>query len=138
MIALKRQEEREASVLYFRRDEPFEGVKVARIGLRRGENSSFHLHTVTRDTFYVMAGRLTITIQIGPVPWPSYRSLAQQPVEVSTLPDGREIHRARLAPGDVFIIEPGTLHCAANLDEADCHFLCIEGIGRYDFVEMTP
>jgi hypothetical protein len=32
------------------------------------------------------------------------------------------------------VIEPEVVHCASNLDEEPCHFLCIEGIGRYDFL----
>ena len=128
-------EDREASVLYFQRDEPHQGVKVARIGLRRGENSSFHSHTRTKDTFYVMGGRLTVTLQIPPDGAPHYRSLSSAPIEIDRRLASKEIHTVRLSPGDVFVIEPGVRHCASNLDDADCHFLCIEGIGDYDFVE---
>ena len=176
---MARQAEIESSVLGFDRRQVHDGVQLARIGLRKGEASSFHHHTITRDTFFVMGGALTITLHLSadqseraaqasevanrnstlqatrttssasPSSTPSgalgdnaqsagngsYRSLSATPPRIERLGDGREVHRVRLLPGEVFVIEPNVVHCASNLDEEPCHFLCIEGIGSYDFVQ---
>ena len=128
----------ERTVLAFQRDPVFAGVHVARIGLRQAENSTFHHHTTTRDTFFVMAGRLTIDIRADSSDSPA----AYQVLRVSSVPEGTSqrtgLQRVILQPGDVCVIEPGVVHCAMNLDPEPCHFLCIEGIGEYDFNEVGP
>jgi len=45
-----------------------------------------------------------------------------------------ETHELRILPGEVLVLEPQVVHCASNLEDAPCRFLCIEGIGRYDFI----
>jgi quercetin dioxygenase-like cupin family protein len=130
----------EATVLAFQRDQVFEGVQIARVGLRQAENSTFHSHSLTRDTFFVMAGRLTIEIHVGP----GDVSLQYHVLKVSSpdrsnttrMSERGSVHRIVLQPGDVCVIEPGVVHCALNLDPEPCHFLCIEGIGEYDFKEV--
>ena len=47
---------------------------------------------------------------------------------------GRPVTRVVLVCGDVLVVEPGVVHCAANLGEEPSEFLCIEGPGEYDFV----
>lgn len=135
---MSRRGRTEDSVLSFQRDEVFEGVHVARVGLRKGENSTFHHHTQTRDTFFVMAGRLTIDVRVGPGVHPSnnYQLLRASASDRTNMSERGEIHRVVLEPGDVFVIQPGVVHCAMNLDPEPCHFLCIEGIGEYDFNEV--
>src|SRR5436190_14109592 len=130
-------EQNEARVLHFRRELVREGVHIAHVGLRRGESSLFHYHSTTRDTFYVMGGALTVTLMVEqhvepPTP---YRALVGAEVTVARRAGGGEVHKVRLSPGGVLVVEPRVLHCAANVDEAPCHFLCIEGVGAYDFVE---
>jgi quercetin dioxygenase-like cupin family protein len=127
--------ENEARILHFRRDNVGPGVHVAHVGLRHGESSLPHFHTTTRDTFYVMSGRLTVTVRPDPSRGPAYRCLCESPPEVQKEQGGRETHKIRLRPGDVLIIEPNVVHCAANVDAEACHFLCVEGIGDYDFIE---
>jgi len=129
----------EATVLAFQRDLVHDGVHVARIGLRTAENSTFHAHSTTRDTFYVMAGRLTIDVRIGPEsPVQPYRVLrVSRPSDsLDDCEPNAAKHRLVLHPGDVCVVEPGVVHCAMNLDREPCHFLCIEGIGEYDFREV--
>lgn len=134
----RRQADIESSVLSFQRDDVHPGVHVANIGLRKGEASTFHRHTETRDTFYVMSGALTVSVKIDPArATPHYRSLCATPPrieKVSGVEANRETHHLYILPGEVLILEPQVVHCASNLNEEPCRFLCIEGIGRYDFI----
>jgi len=128
--------ENEASVQSFRREQLGEGVQVAHVTLRKGETSLLHSHTVTRDTFYIVAGCLTLTLyEHENSAASSYRAVSAGSAEpqVREARNGRVL-RFRLQPGETFVIEPGVVHCAANLDDEACSFLCIEGIGAYDFV----
>ncbi|HKO49648.1 MAG TPA: cupin domain-containing protein [Polyangiaceae bacterium] len=126
--------ENEASIQSFRRERVAEGVQVAHVTLRRGETSLLHSHTNTRDTFYIAAGCLTLTLyEHAGTPTPSFQPISARPAEVREQRAG-QVLRFRLHPGDVFVIEPNVVHCAANLDDEACSFLCIEGIGTYDFV----
>jgi quercetin dioxygenase-like cupin family protein len=126
--------ENEASVLSFRRERSTEGVQVAHVTLRRGESSLLHSHTRTRDTFYITGGCLSLSIhERATTPQPSHRALIAERAEVRETSGGRVL-RFRLHSGDVFVIEPNVVHCAANLDDEACSFLCIEGVGEYDFV----
>lgn len=135
--------ENEASIQSFRRERLSEGVQVAHVTLRRGETSLLHSHTRTRDTFYILAGCLTLTLhEATGTPNPAFHLISaasdtstptRQPNDVRETNSGRT-HRIRLRPGAVFVIEPGVVHCAANLDDQACSFLCIEGVGEYDFV----
>jgi mannose-6-phosphate isomerase-like protein (cupin superfamily) len=130
-------EENEAKILGFNREKLFDGVHMARVALRRGESSTRHLHTRTRDVFFVMSGRLTIKVHV-PLAQSvqGYRSLSALPPEVQQAGEGDVIHRLLVGPGEVVVIDPGTVHSATNLDAEPCHFLCIEGVGEYDFVSV--
>lgn len=130
-----RHERNEASVLHFKRDAVSEGVHVANIALRNGESSLFHAHSETRDTFYVMSGRLTVQVRISDASSPGYRGLISAPVE-ATRGAGAHVHRVTVLPGEVLIVDPRVVHCAMNLHDEVVKFLCIEGIGSYDFVEV--
>jgi len=130
--------ENEASIQSFRRERLGDGVQVAHVTLRQGESSLLHSHTRTRDTFYIVAGCLTLTLyERADGPSPSFQSIHTAPAETHdqtrSAKNGR-VHRFRLVPGSVFVIEPGVVHCAANLDHEACSFLCIEGVGEYDFI----
>jgi quercetin dioxygenase-like cupin family protein len=135
----ERHEQNEAGVLHFARERVDEGVHVANVALRRGENSLLHKHTQTRDTFYVMAGRLTVEARVtGGEAVAPYRGVYSTPADVRPCPDFSQgsIHRVTLLPGEVLMIEPHVVHCAMNLDDEPSRFLCIEGVGTYDFVEV--
>jgi quercetin dioxygenase-like cupin family protein len=128
------QEENEASVLRFRRDKVNENVHVATVALRRGESSLFHHHTRTRDTFYVMSGQLVVTLKHRDGPSPGYHAVTVHPPKTERTRTGWPVTRVVLLCGDVLVVEPGVVHCAANLSDEPCEFLCIEGVGEYDFV----
>jgi quercetin dioxygenase-like cupin family protein len=132
-----RHEQNEARVLHFSRELVGDGVHVANVGLRRGENSMPHLHTTTRDTFFVMAGRLVVEVRVdGEAPSACYRGLFSTPPEIRPNRNHGAIHSISVRAGEVLIIEPGVVHCAMNLDDEPTRFLCIEGVGEYDFVEV--
>lgn len=129
--------ENESALLGFRREPLADGVQVAHIAARRGENSLLHHHTWTRDTFYVLSGQLTLTLHLpaDAIPSSCYHSLCGVKPIVSHAVDRKQLHRVQLGPGDVFVIEPGVVHCASNLHDTICRFLCIEGVGEYDFIQ---
>jgi quercetin dioxygenase-like cupin family protein len=130
--------ENEANILGFSREALFEGVHMARVALRKGETSTYHLHTKTSDVFFVMSGQLTIAVRIAsPERMKPYQSLPSTLCEIQRTANGEYVHRLRVNPGEVVVIQPGTVHCAMNLAEAPCHFVCIEGVGEYDFVEAS-
>lgn len=131
--------ENERSILEFRRERLAEGVQVAHVSARQGENSLLHHHTRTRDTFYVLAGLLTVSLHLreDDNPRGCYHAVSAQAPIVSSGVAGQRIHRVVLAPGDVLVIEPGVVHCAANLHQPICRFLCIEGVGDYDFIQES-
>jgi mannose-6-phosphate isomerase-like protein (cupin superfamily) len=124
--------ENERAVLGFRREALAEGVQLARVALRRGESSLFHHHTRTRDTFYVLSGELVVTLRVA-VGSSGYHLLSAERREMPGL--NGPVTRVVLGCGDVLVVEPGVVHCAANLAETPCEFLCIEGPGEYDFVQ---
>jgi len=130
------QREVESGVLAFRREGIQEGVHLARIAIRPGETSTPHYHPATRDIFYVMAGTLTITVEVpaaeGGVP--PYDSLAAAAPEIVRTATGHEIHTIRLHPGEILAVNPPAVHCTSNAGDGPCSFLCIEGIGEYRFV----
>ena len=132
--------ENESSILQFRREQLAEGVQVAHIAARRGENSLLHHHTRTRDTFYVLSGLLTVTLYLkaDDIPSNCFHPLCAMKPQISSSKSGELIHRVQLAPGEVLVIEPGVVHCASNLHDAICRFLCIEGVGDYDFIHEEP
>jgi quercetin dioxygenase-like cupin family protein len=132
---LSAHDENEARILGFRRENLFEGVQMARVALRKGESSTFHSHTKTRDVFFVMSGRLTITVRLeSAFRVNAYEALSSMVFEIQRAANGDFIHKLRVLPGEVVVIHPGTVHCATNVDEEPCHFVCIEGVGPYDFV----
>ena len=129
--------ENERNILGFRREQLADGVQVAHVAARRGESSLLHHHTRTRDTFYVLSGQLTVTLHVplDSIPSDCYKSLSRVKPLISPAMAGQQTHRVQLAPGDVLVIEPGVVHCASNLHEPICRFLCIEGVGEYDFIQ---
>jgi mannose-6-phosphate isomerase-like protein (cupin superfamily) len=126
--------ENEQAVLSFRREALVDGIQLARVALGQGESSLFHHHTRTRDTFYVLKGELVVTLRVASGS-PGYYVIAR-PRREAAGPEPR-MTRVTLGPGDVLAFDPGIVHCAKNLGETPCEFLCVEGIGEYDFIEES-
>lgn len=136
--ALPTQADIEARVASFWRDEVAPGVQIAHITVREGQTSSLHRHTKTSDTFYVMEGELTVTVHVDVTnKTVHYRTLGARPPGVKTIAPQREVHEIRILPGEVLIVLPGVAHCTTNVGTGTCRFLCIEGIGPYDFVPLA-
>lgn len=137
------QQQVESGVLAFRRERIQEGVHLARIEIRPGETSTPHYHPATRDVFYVMAGVLTVTVEVAAQgATPPYDSLAAAAPEIARTDAGTETHTIRLQPGEILAVNAPAVHCTSNAGDGPCSFLCIEGIGEYRFVpagaEKTP
>src|SRR5436190_24110619 len=65
-------------------------------------------HGETTDHYFALQGALTIEMR-GPD------------------------HRRVLTVGERYKILPGTAHCISNQSAADCQFLLIQGVGKYDW-----
>ena len=72
----------------------------------------WHTHTAIRDTFYVLQGKLRVTM-LDP----------SETVEVET--------------GDTFAVPGGRPHHVVNVGEVAATFLLLQGVGKVDFVPFT-
>ena len=139
---MKKHLDNESKILYFNRVSLSDDVKMATVKLRPGESSLFHFHTITRDTFYIIAGRLSVTLLVdidsGVTAYHHFGSHEFEIVQhLQPVPKGKRWEKHTLNAGDSFVIHPNTVHCAANDSEQVCEFLCIEGVGAYDFIEAN-
>jgi quercetin dioxygenase-like cupin family protein len=78
--------------------------------LAPGEGIPWHYHSEITDHYFVLRGSLTITTHN---------------------PDGAHT----IGTGDRHHLEPGTVHLLANRGAADCQFLLLQGIGKYDWIK---
>ena len=78
--------------------------------LAPGDTIPWHYHKESGDHYFVLEGALTI--------------LTRAPGEARTIETGRD-HR----------IAPGTAHLITNRSTADCRFLLLQGVGKYDWVK---
>lgn len=76
--------------------------------LAPGEAIPWHYHGESTDHYFVLRGTLTIEMRA---------------------PD----NRYALALGERFKILPGTAHHISNEAQADCQFLLVQGVGKYDW-----
>jgi quercetin dioxygenase-like cupin family protein len=76
--------------------------------LAHGDVIPWHYHGESTDHYFVLQGALTIETR-GPD------------------------QRCVLAVGGRYKILPGTAHCISNQSGADCQFLLIQGVGKYDW-----
>ena len=83
-------------------------VRVTHTILDPGEEVPWHRHTEVADTFYVVAGPVTI---------------------MTRAPAGE----ATLAAGEVFRTAVGQPHRVVNASDHAVELLLIQGVGRYDF-----
>ena len=135
MSETRTQEAIEAGVLSFRWECIHEGVQLARISIRPGETSTPHYHPTTHDVLYVMAGILTVTVEVkSDVEKMPYQALCNESPEIVHAEPGKQIHTIRLHPGEILVVNPLVVHCTRNGANTPCSFLCIEGIGDYGFI----
>ena len=70
----------------------------------------WHYHSEVTDHYFVLKGALTIE--------------TQNPDVTQTL-----------AVGERHQLDPGTRHLLSNRGSADCQFLLLQGVGRYDWIK---
>jgi quercetin dioxygenase-like cupin family protein len=78
--------------------------------LAPGESISWHRHSESTDHYFVLRGTLSIN--------------TREPDDERSL----EI-------GGRYKITPGTQHLISNRGAADCSFLLLQGVGKYDFIK---
>jgi mannose-6-phosphate isomerase-like protein (cupin superfamily) len=88
------------------------GFRIAELQIGPAQKVPWHYHTNVHDTFYVVAGSIRIFLQ-----------------------DPKE--EVRLTPGQTFAVPPKRPHLVANAGDASAVFLVLQGIGDYDFVQLT-
>lgn len=127
----------EDRIAFFHRERLSHDVHEAKIRLRPGQTSEYHFHTVTRDTFYVLEGSLEVRVVCRQDPTLAYTAVGHVQVTVEER-EGRSLHRLTLRPGDVVVVHPKVVHASANVSDAECGFICLEGPGEYDFIRCAP
>jgi quercetin dioxygenase-like cupin family protein len=81
--------------------------------LAPGEAIPWHYHSETTDHYFVLRGTLTIETRN---------------------PDDQRL----LEVGGRYQIMPGTGHLISNRGAADCEFLLLQGVGKYDWLKVNP
>ena len=79
--------------------------------LAPGDTIPWHYHNESTDHYFVLEGTLNI--------------FTRAPEEASTI-----------GVGSGHKIAPGTAHLITNQSNADCRFLLLQGVGRYDWVKV--
>lgn len=87
-------------------------LRVIVITLAAEQCVPWHIHTEITDTFYCLAGPMTI----------QHRG---------------ELPAAELATGETYAVPPNTPHCVKGKNDGPCKFLIVQGIGTYDFVPLN-
>jgi len=78
--------------------------------LAQSERVPWHCHSEVTDHYFVLHGALTIETR---------------------KPDERHVIEA----GSRYRIEPGTIHTVSNQESADCTYLLLDGVGKYDWLK---
>lgn len=79
--------------------------------LAPGDTIPWHFHRAASDHYFILDGTLTI--------------VTREPEQTQAFEAGSD-----------YRIAPGTAHCIANRSAADCRFLLLQGVGKYDFVKL--
>ncbi len=86
-------------------------VQIRLFTLAPGETIPWHLHRAAADHYFVLEGALTV--------------LTRQPEQSQTIGMGSD-----------YRITPGTAHLITNRSSANCRFLLLQGVGKYDWVKL--
>jgi quercetin dioxygenase-like cupin family protein len=79
--------------------------------LAPGETIPWHYHETAADHYFVLEGALTV--------------VTHEPEASQTIRSGSD-----------YRIAPGTPHLICNRSSADCRFLVLQGVGKYDWVKL--
>ena len=88
-----------------------DGFRISELQISPAQVVPWHFHNHIQDTFYVLAGRISVHLQ--------------SPKEAIAL-----------GPGEVFSVPAGRPHLVRNVGEGSATFLVLQGIGEYDYVPM--
>lgn len=86
-------------------------VRARLFTLAPGDVIPWHSHSEAADHYFVLAGELTAS--------------TRAPEETSTVGVGRN-----------YRIPPGRPHSIANRSAADCQFLLLQGVGKFDWLKV--
>lgn len=88
------------------------GFRISELQISPAQQVPWHLHSNIQDTFYVIEGRITLSLR-----------------------DPEE--EVRLGPGETYCVKAGRPHLVANGGESSATFLVLQGIGEYDYVPLV-
>ncbi len=80
--------------------------------LAPGDTIPWHFHQMSADHYFILEGALTIK--------------TRNPKKTRTIVVGSD-----------YRIVPGTAHLITNRSVADCRFLLLQGVGKYDWVKVA-
>ena len=85
------------------------GFHITELQIGPSQKIPWHYHTKAQDTFYVLQGRICVSLR--------------DPEE--------EVHLAR---GETHTVRPRRPHLVTNAGEGSAIFLVLQGFGEYDFI----
>lgn len=84
------------------------GFRISELQISPEQEVPWHTHSNVKDTFYVLEGRIRVSLQD---------------------PDQEVV----LAPAETFAVVAGRPHRVSNAGEESATFLVLQGIGEYDY-----
>lgn len=87
------------------------GFRISELQISPTQQVPWHCHSYIRDTFYVIEGRLQLTLR-----------------------DPEE--EVRLGPGETYTVVARRPHLVTNGGESSATFLVLQGVGEYDYVPL--
>ena len=88
------------------------GFRISELQISPAQEVPWHCHSHITDTFYVIAGRLRLSLR--------------DPAE-----------EVQLNPGDTYSVVARRPHFVANAGDTSATFLVLQGIGDYDYLPLT-
>ncbi len=88
------------------------GFRINELQIGPSQQVPWHYHTNIRDTFYVLQGRICVSLR-----------------------DPEE--EVRLSPGETYTVRERRPHRVTNVGGGSAIFLDLQGIGEYDFVPLV-
>ena len=88
------------------------GFRINELQIGPSQKVPWHYHTVVQDTFYVLQGRICVSLRA--------------PEE--------QVHLSR---GETYTVQPLRPHLVTNAGEGSAIFLVLQGFGEYDFIPVA-
>jgi len=87
------------------------GFRISELRISPTQSVPWHTHTNVQDTFYVLAGRIRITLD--------------DPAE-----------EVVLGPAETYAVRARRPHTVTNAGQTSATFFVLQGIGEYDYIEQ--